>query len=1052
MPLINKNGIYEAWSSLFNYRDNESFELSKQLPFPNSDLKYTITSEINPEIPYIDITPEILSILNGEYDGDNTRLKLAVDVLNKVDRFKQTNIQLYYNPDLVNDLNYIKENPDDTSRNEDIESARILISNMIENLDIDISRHLKEISPNKLLSATKNFVYNKIYQISDNFKNLVAAESPISMGDPQAAAAKSEAGAYAKTVTDFCPSVKWNLFFENMAGKEVIGISAVGQKVFLAATQYFNQEIRKLAEKGLTVEDLLKSNLYFNNVFEIYKNIPGNKGKSDGELVKLFTNSLANINLDDIEFVYDLLNGARDKSISVNDAIDLTQNRFQEDKSLVISSLISAATDNAKELILSKINAGPDLAGVYVYLLIQGLSFDNISDLMTSSEVNAIVQAATVNRMYDQYATIDSTLRNIEKGPSLTNFIGKGYVKSVSLYLNTLYNSKIISAFKLNELTSNDINEIINDLETTKYNFVNERFLDEEYALTFLDSMSEWDELALVRSSEEVVQGLIRYFKQVRKFKDLKDLFNSSVKSKTNFTTFVKAYTGAKEIATLGQILGINGGIKTKQYDRYNFSKSFNTLIQNGLDKLQLTGDTTDYFIGALKEYNPNIGNIYTDQELSSIVGDALDKMSSNGTFSSMKFDLTKFLEQPDYAESVIKFYNLIKSVINVFDLIDSLPHYKAFINAYYINEQNSKLGSVKYALSNSIIDNLENVIMRRRIGKITMPNKLSESQLNIIRDYIDELIIRKYLKNKNLSISVPKGQNYFLNGEMLTATEQTSYSLSNDDGLASFKLYMESYVIPMLKSGYTINSKGVMTFGSQLVNNAFLNGLIITDNTSKLDGSNYIYYRPSINMVTTINNPEFDKQVSAFGEIENVEFRGIKLSDLFFIYNLITHKGRKGQDSILKVLQGSVFNPGSLIVDYFKYIGGLDLNTITPGVVYDSKSDKVTMDDVNIDDILLRMAPIKDSFEALVSNNKYVKIYNENLGKYQLQERLGNNNKNKSYKDVELLGDERYYLIRSNYNYKLKETINKFEKAIKTVELLNDLMRLNKIKLIINC
>ena len=56
--------------------------------------------------------------------------------------------------------------------------------------------------------------------------------------------------------------------------------------------------------------------------------------------------------------------------------------------------------------------------------------------------------------------------------------------------------------------------------------------------------MSEWDELALIKSSEEVVQGLIRYFKQVKKFKDLKDFFNSSVKSKTNFTTFVKAYIG----------------------------------------------------------------------------------------------------------------------------------------------------------------------------------------------------------------------------------------------------------------------------------------------------------------------------------------------------------------------------------------------------------------------------------------------------------------------------------------------------------------------------
>ena len=304
-------------------------------------------------------------------------------------------------------------------------------------------------------------------------------------------------------------------------------------------------------------------------------------------------------------------------------------------------------------------------------------------------------------------------------------------------------------------------------------------------------------------------------------------------------------------------------------------------MIQNGLDKLQITGDTSENFINALKTYNPNIESIYTDQELLAIVTNVLDKTSPSKTFSNMKFDIAKFLEQPDYAESVIKFYNLIKSVINVFDLINSLPHYKAFINAYYINEQNSKSGSVKYALSNSIIDTLENIIMRRRIGKITMPNKLSESQLNIVRDYIDELIIRKYLRNKNLSISVPKGQNYFLNGEMLTATEQTSYSLSNDDGLASFKLYMESYVIPMLKSGYTINSKGVMTFGSQLVNNAFLNGLIITDNTSKLDGSNYTYYRPSINMVTTINNPEFDKHS---GKLKMLNLEGLSYQ-IYFSY-----------------------------------------------------------------------------------------------------------------------------------------------------------------------
>lgn len=62
--------------------------------------------------------------------------------------------------------------------------------------------------------------------------------------------------------------------------------------------------------------------------------------------------------------------------------------------------------------------------------------------------------------------------------------------------------------------------------------------------------------------------------------------------------------------------------------------------------------------------------------------------------------------------------------------------------------------------------------------------------------------------------------------------------------------------------------------------------------------------------MVTTVNNPEFDKQVSAFGEIEMLNLEVLNYL-IYFIYNLITHKGRKGQDSILKVLQGSVFNPG---------------------------------------------------------------------------------------------------------------------------------------------
>ena len=42
------------------------------------------------------------------------------------------------------------------------------------------------------------------------------------------------------------------------------------------------------------------------------------------------------------------------------------------DPSDLISQLLNAATDNAKELILNKINAGMNLAGVHGYLMIMG--------------------------------------------------------------------------------------------------------------------------------------------------------------------------------------------------------------------------------------------------------------------------------------------------------------------------------------------------------------------------------------------------------------------------------------------------------------------------------------------------------------------------------------------------------------------------------------------------------------------------------------------------------------------------------------------------------
>jgi hypothetical protein len=59
--------------------------------------------------------------------------------------------------------------------------------------------------------------------------------------------------------------------------------------------------------------------------------------------------------------------------------------------------MISAATDNAKELILAKINAGQKLAKCYLYLMAMGYDINDIVKFMTSDAVSWIDQLSDPN-------------------------------------------------------------------------------------------------------------------------------------------------------------------------------------------------------------------------------------------------------------------------------------------------------------------------------------------------------------------------------------------------------------------------------------------------------------------------------------------------------------------------------------------------------------------------------------------------------------------------------------------------------------------------------
>jgi len=76
--------------------------------------------------------------------------------------------------------------------------------------------------------------------------------------------------------------------------------------------------------------------------------------------------------------------------------------------------MISAATDNAKELILAKINAGSKLAKCYLFLMTMGYDINDIVKFMTSNAVSWIDALSDPNIFLGQDLRVDEAITEIE--------------------------------------------------------------------------------------------------------------------------------------------------------------------------------------------------------------------------------------------------------------------------------------------------------------------------------------------------------------------------------------------------------------------------------------------------------------------------------------------------------------------------------------------------------------------------------------------------------------------------------------------------------------
>ena len=211
-------------------------------------------------------------------------------------------------------------------------------------------------------TSLKNYVVRNIIETSNHPKNQISSHSPITFGEYEDIK-KSKDNSFVLSLMDGISMYQQQE--TNAVGKDVIGIAANGIKDYFALVEYFSKyysgEIKKT------------DNEYFERTFTLNGETP----------VKV--NRIAGLSLE--KQASDILNKYIGREFST--ALNLNPNT---DPALVLSSLLSASTDNAKELILKAINAGKEFASMHIYLIMLGFSEGAVAKFMTSPEISSIQQ------------------------------------------------------------------------------------------------------------------------------------------------------------------------------------------------------------------------------------------------------------------------------------------------------------------------------------------------------------------------------------------------------------------------------------------------------------------------------------------------------------------------------------------------------------------------------------------------------------------------------------------------------------------------------------
>ena len=520
------------------------------------------------------------------------------------------------------------------------------------------------------------------------------------------------------------------------------------------------------------------------------------------------------------------------------------------------AAMLSVAVDNAKDLSLGKINAGPAMLGMYAYGITLGIDVVTLAKIINSPQGRAISKALSGN-VFTGDMGFSSALQaiNFLNGQNLTRFLTQ-FDYADNRGSRTLFNAfKNIAAKELfinqNDKCAQEIQERTTKSITKVVEILLRKGQFDSY-LNQIQKTSSWG------YSEK------QLFEALKEYNALIQLWHGDENKKHDLEILSQ---GAEEIRVLGVLLGSNKGVKTKIEDGINFINTLENIIS---DRYKIMHPDAD-----------------------------------ESKLAPLKIDYLRFCTDKEYMEWCIDEYDKVKHTVNILQVVALCPHIFSYLRASIIPHAGFMSASSKYRSTQAVINSGIYNILGIRAAKD------KSNSLKGLNNEINAMMLMQWLSDTKKVFYLPSGQRYFKSGTnelvVYKGTDPLPISLWTPEGLATFKLYMEQCILPELKNSAFEDNKFVKNLSpftlSQTGTRATVSAYTLTGNLLPKAGTAeealLREYQAAFETIKNISFPykEYKKDTSEGSTIGTY-------GDALYLYSEYVFGGRKGPNSLMALFE----------------------------------------------------------------------------------------------------------------------------------------------------